>query len=251
MNRVIRALACASLAFLSVSCAHQLEIVNLEEYDIPLTDGPPKSVAVVTTRLADAAAEDSADGVTNAEIDQSSRLTQHIVEALRRHPSIDQVRTSWSPQRVEPGFEPDLVIAIRPRAEYEGSGWNFPLTFPGFLLFLPAGHGYVYHGHLTTEIDLLDDTAAKLAQTISVPASFEMRHCDFGRAFFAETGWWLPGYGASSALAAFYMMTYDADATQPFHREVAQVWGDYVAEQLIRAVNGASEGHEVTTVARP
>ncbi len=136
-------------------------------------------------------------------------------------------------------------MKIRPEVNYEGSGWNFLVTFPGFLFFLPAAHGYNYHARLTTDIDFYDFESKDLAQTLAVETDYEMRHCDFERSFFAESGWWTPGWGATSLLAAPFMIAYDDDATQPFQREIGRSYGDYVTEKLLREASGASPGDSV------
>jgi len=210
---------------LCVSCSHQLSVVNREDYALKLTEGKRRDIAVVPFQ---------GDQESSAWADQ-------VVEALRRHPSVGMVRTNWKGKSAEPGFSPDCVVGIHPQAEYSGSGWNFLLAFPGFLFFLPAAHGFVYHGDVTTDVDLYENGAAEPSRTVSVPATFNMRHCDFERAFFAETGWWVPGWGASSALAAPFMIIYDSDATEPLQKEVGRVYGDWVAEHLIRTLNGTPD----------
>ena len=198
------------------SCTHSLDIINRDDYVLPRTEGPRKNVAVLPV--------DGEDGTTV--------FAEHVVEGLRRHPSVAQVRTNWRWEKTGDGFRPDIVLKIRPEVNYEGSGWNFLVTFPGFLFFLPAAHGYNYHARLATNIDFYDLKSRDLAQTLVVETDYKMRHCDFERSFFAESGWWTPGWGATSLLSAPFMMAYDDDATQPFQREIGRSYGDYVTEKL-------------------
>ena len=76
--------------------------------------------------------------------DEGRIFFEHVIHALRAHPSVAQLRTDWRWDTYEPGFEPDAVLRITPSVEYHGSLWNLPITFPGFLVFTHAWNGYVY-----------------------------------------------------------------------------------------------------------
>jgi len=205
---------------LAAGCAHQLEVRNLEDYKKSLTHGPRQNVAVLPF----------------AGADENRPLFEHVTRALASHPSVKDLRTEWNWEETEPGFRPDLVVEVAPRCEYSGSPWNLAISFPGFLLFTHAWHGYVYRADVSTDYKVYDPGSRREIAASTLETPFSMRHCDFGRAFWASTGWYTPGYGASSLLSGFYMMTYDGDATAPFLEKIQAPYGEYVAENILGPV---------------
>ena len=180
-----------ALAAFAVGCTHTMEIKNAGEYQLAPTRGARQNVAV--RRCADPEAQ---------------ALFAHTVEALRAHPSVGQLRTDWSGEAPDGDFEPDVVVSIHPRAEMRGSGWNYLVTFPGFLLFTHAWNGYVYSCEITTDVKI-ESSRGEVLEQGSIVTDYSLRHCDFGRGFWASSGWWMPGYGASSAIAGLFMLPFD------------------------------------------
>jgi hypothetical protein len=165
---------------------------------------------------------------------ESRIFFQHVVDGLRAHPSVAQLRTDWNWDYYEPGFEPDVALRITPRVEYRGSAWNLPITFPGFLVFAHAWNGYVYTGDAVTDIEILDPITREVIESSEIPTRYSMRHTAFDRGFWAGTGWWMPGYGATALLAGLVFIGYDEDATDPFHNVIQRPYGEYVAEMMMR-----------------
>jgi hypothetical protein len=162
-------------------------------------------------------------------------LFQHVVDGLRAHPSVGQVRTNWAWDFHESGFEPDVVLRITPRVEYRGSAWNLPITFPGFVVFAHAWNGYVYTGDAVTDIEILDPVTREVVESSEIPTKYSMRHTAFDRGFWAGSGWWMPGYGATALLAGLVFIQYDEDATDPFQKEIQRPYGEYIAEMMMRS----------------
>ncbi len=215
-----REFASIAMSVVLSACAHQLEITNLDDYAVAPTLGTPRKIAVLTY-----------DGDRKLE-----PYFQAVVDGLRAHPSVEQIQTNWKWGLREASFKPDVVLEIEPKAEYSGSGWNFLITFPGFLIFMPAWNGYVYEASVQTEFKAFQPSDRQVVVEDSVKIDYSLRHCDFERAFCAETGWWLPGYGATSLLAGFFMIPFDSDATKPFQKEVNRPYGAYIAEKIMGPV---------------
>jgi hypothetical protein len=118
-------LGLATAAWLLTACTHTMHVPNLREYTLEPTQTARQNVAVLPY-----------NGTADAQ-----PLFQDVIDSLRAHPSVGQLRTRWSKGDIEPGFEPDVVLRISPSVEYKGSGWNLPITFPGFLVFAHAWKG--------------------------------------------------------------------------------------------------------------
>ena len=232
MYRNVTALSTLTLCALLNSCAHQLEVVNLKQYKLSPTEGPGQKIALLPYA-----------GPPEAE-----ELFTHVVAALRGHPSVDQVRTNWSWEKKDPSFEPDVVVKVDPSINLSGSGWNYLITFPGFLVFAPAWNGYVYHGNVATALEVFDVSTRKALANETIATDYSLRHADPGRTFWAEMGWWTPGYGAVSAISGFYMISYDTDATEPFHEVIRRPYGDYVAEHIVRSALDLARGESTTAL---
>lgn len=168
-----------------------------------------------------------------------------VVSGLERHPSIESIRTNWSAPENGAGdseYEPDCVVEIRPSAEYSGSGKNFFITFPGFLVFAHAWNGFIYHNEITTQLKFHSPRDGSELRRREIVTNYELHHCDFGRGFWASSGWFTPGYGIFTVLPATYMLTYDSDATAAFHELLREPYGGYVAEMLVRDLVEQEEG---------
>jgi hypothetical protein len=231
-SRLFLAMTLVLVLTASVGCTHQMRVLNLDAYKVAPTEGPPIDVAVAEFR-------GSAD---------ESFYFQAVVSALRSHPHVRTVRTNWRSQSAQEGFNPDHLVSIRVEPRYKGSGANFPITFPGFLIFVCAWNGYVYNADITTKV-----TVASLAEAESVPeqsstqpagqtqdiqTTFDIRHCDFERGFWSGTGWWFPGWGLHNIVTGIVFINYDSDSTQPFHEKVDPTYGAYVAEKIVRMLTG-------------
>ena len=151
-----------------------------------------------------------------------------INAGLAEHASVEHVVLGG-----EPKYEarPDANVRADVTVEYEGSGANFPITFPGFLLFAHAWNGYVYKANIVTDLSVTLAGSAEVHRR-TLKTRYDMRHCDFGRGFWSSSGWFLPGWGATSLIAGVFMISYDTDATPKFNTVVREAYGSYVANNV-------------------
>jgi hypothetical protein len=209
----------AGSAMLSLfGCTHPMTVTNLGQYSLPPTHARQLKVAVLPY-------QGRADG---------KLFFEEVLGALLVHPAVAELRDDWRWDAHEPGFEPDVVVSIEPRARYRGSGWNFPITWPGFLLFTHAWNGYVFHADVHADIQIYDPDTRELATPSQLEVTYSMRYCDFERGALASSAWWMPPYTATALVAGLFFIRYDKDATQPFHNRIRKPFGDYVAERVMR-----------------
>lgn len=191
-------------------CVHQMKVKNLNEYQMSA-----HTARRHTVRLA---------GPTGLE---EAAYREMIRDSLEKHPSIQEVVLANEPQY---DVRPDIDVQADVSVKYRGSGANFPITFPGFLLFAHAWNGYVYKADIVTKLTVTPASGAPRTRTLET--TYDMRHCDFGRGFWSSSGWYMPGWGATSLLAGFFMISYDTDATPEFSQAVHDAYGAYVANNI-------------------
>src|SRR5262245_40033277 len=146
----------------TIGCTHTMEVKNLSQYSLQAT--APRSLTF---------------SVQTAQGDDTARsLTEALREGLASQSSVSRVTmVSETP----PDFTPDYVVAMRATTAFDGSGWNYLVSFPGFLIFTHAWNGYVYSAHTTTQLDLSRPGSPETIASRTVEADWDFRHCDFGR----------------------------------------------------------------------
>ena len=129
-------------------------------------------------------------------------------------------------------FLPSRVVRIRPRAQYEGSPWNYFITFPGFLLFTHAWNGFVYRARVDTEVEIVDESG-RLVKREKIPAAYDLRYTSFARGAWTSSGWYTPVWGGLNLVIGFFMVPYDPRATEEFQKEAGPGYGQYVAGRIL------------------
>jgi hypothetical protein len=207
-------LSVAMAAALLSACTHQMTIVNAKDYEVEAR--PVRSLILAVQ--GDTIAEDT------------TGLVDAVQQGLAAQPSVERV---WKAKEVPPGIQPDYVVLVRPTTSYEGSGWNYPITFPGFLVFTHSWNGYVYKANVTTELELRRPGSEEAVATQTVDTHWDLRHCDFERGAWNSSGWYTPGYGGLNLILGFFMMRYDPDATPEFVRTATLPYGRFIAVKVL------------------
>jgi hypothetical protein len=196
----ILALAAAS------GCVHTLEIVNLPPA-VARAEGnaPPLVIGVKGDRT-----PDDAQGYVEA-----------IAKSLQLHPIAQRVIYPWTPaSRV------DVVVDVSVAPAYDGSGVNFLVNFPGFLVWAPAWNGYVYHAIPRTRVELRREGGAGVPETLAWEHDYQFRQADIGRTW-TELSWL--EVGAIALVGGVVFTRYDTDQTPAFIKEVAPTYGEGIA----------------------
>ncbi len=208
------------LLSLMVGCSHSLTVKNIDAYQ-----------ASGTTLT-----QPATIGVTPTYKNESDRLIiEGVTDNLRKYANIVSPYYKNSPQKV------DVVIDINLSSQYEGSGVNFLITWPGFLLFIPALNGYVYTIDHNFRIDIQDGNTQNNIDSFAVPVSLNIRHADMSRTAWAEAGGWLaPGMSAVAFVSGLFHIKYDPDVTPLEAGAVKEPIGNYVAREIINRLNTRS-----------
>jgi len=137
---------CVALAILLLAtsfsgCTHPLAIKNLRTYYADSFDSFENRLRI---------------GVKSNcyEMDEK-KLVKKIGEGLGKYNAI--VTSSIRPD----SSNVDVIATITVNSDYNGSGWNFLINWPGFLIWTPAWHGYRYTIEHDVNVLLTDAKSGK------------------------------------------------------------------------------------------
>ncbi|HSR88434.1 MAG TPA: hypothetical protein VLL07_05730 [Pontiella sp.] len=191
-------------------CTHQLEIKNLNKYystSLAALDEPVRSGVI-----------------SNSQNIDSAKIVKLITEGLRKYNA-----TATSAIRPDKS-NVDIIATFSVNSEYKGSGWNFLINFPGFLIWTPAWNGYVYKISHDVNILLTDAKTGKQMNSIRLPIELNIRHADFNRTW-TEISWL--EFGIIAFVGGIFFIQYDDNVTPLAAEKAGPVLGDYVAQEII------------------
>ena len=70
----------------------------------------------------------------------------------------------------------DVIATISVNSEYKGSGWNFLINWPGFLVFAPAWNGYIYEINHDFTVLLTNAQSGEKINSFNTPVSDHLVH---------------------------------------------------------------------------
>lgn len=209
------AVALVGVLMLGSGCAHTLDVKNMGSYQTTQTHPLQKSVSIGLVSL------------TNSP--DSQQLMKGIGTALGKYtPTVIQFYGPESATKV------DVIANINIQSEYKGSGWNFLINFPGFLIFTPAWNGYVYKANYNVDIALAKGADHSKLDTWSVPINLDLRQAEIDRTW-TEISWL--EVGAIAFIGGIVFTGYDTDVTQPLVEKIQNPIGDYIAQDIVNHIN--------------
>lgn len=221
MKRVLL-LSCLFAFFLASGCSHQMHITNTEDYFSPPSPplAKPIKLGVTSSTITDA---------------KNSRYVNAVVDALQRSGNFERILYPYS-QSVNQG-QADMLIDLAVNPKYDGSGANFFISWPGFIILAPAAWGYKYTAEIETRVSItnLKDNTSK---QIAIPTHYVFRHADIGRAWTEAGGWLL--FSVPALVGGIVFTGYDNDITPEFITLVSPNYGAYVSKKIVDALQGAS-----------
>jgi hypothetical protein len=213
---------CATMMFFFFGCSHQLEVKNIAQYQVP------KPTALKAKR--------SIGIVPSTENASDTMMVNSVADSLRR--SCDVVM----PYTKDASREVDYIADINLKSSYDGSGVNFLITWPGFLIFAPVWNGYNYEIKHDFNVKIDDVKTNKNIPPFTVHVLLDIRHADFDRTFWSMGGGWLmPGLSAVALIAGPFHTMYDTDVTPLAAEKAASSVGEYVAQEIIKRINSCED----------
>ena len=209
----IRWLGLAAVALFATGCAHRLEVKNIGLYKPTFVNSQQTGTRVGLSAVTSTPEED--------------RLVVGVANALKRdgfkidYPFFlnDENRTSM-----------DQLVKINTSSTYGGSGWNFLINWPGFLIWTPAWHGYDYNVKYDFDVDITNTKNAESLPRLSIPIDLDVRHAAMNRTW-TEAGGWV-AYSAIAFVGGIVFTRYDNSVTPILLDAVENKIADYVAGKI-------------------
>lgn len=203
------ALAVLMLVATTVGCTHQLKIKNLNAYRNTSIQSLETPVRVgIRSTCSDVNDQQLVYGISSS----LAKYNAQVTSAVKSDNS-----------------NVDVISTISIASDYEGSGWNFLVNFPGFLVWAPAWHGYNYQVSHNINVNLTDAKTGKSINTISVPVVLNIRHADFDRTW-TEISWL--EFGVIAFVGGIVFISYDDDVTPLVQQKAGPVIADLIAQRI-------------------
>lgn len=208
-----------AVAIVLQGCAHTLEIKNLSDYQAPAGEPLRQRFAI---------------GIAaRAENDESRHLAKAVGTELGKYGA-----DVAYPYFAAPGARPvDVVANLDVKPVHKGSGWNFLVNFPGFLVFAPAWHGYVYEVRYDIDVALTSPADGAPVDRFVVPVALDVRHASYNRTW-TEVSWF--EVGAIALVGGLVFTGYDDGVTPLVVQHSATTIGDYVAQKIVARMNASA-----------
>lgn len=129
----------------------------------------------------------------------------------------------------------DYIVKVNPLAEYKGSGMNFLVNFPGFLIFAPAFFGYGYKANYTFDVDITEVATKKALPRLTIPIHLDIRHADTNRTW-TEISWF--EVGIIALIGGIVFTNYDTKVTNILLDKYENKLGDYLATKISQVILG-------------
>lgn len=205
-------LVLAVAAFLASGCAHTLEVKNLELYKAEFINSQSTGATVGLISVASQPEEE--------------RLVIATANALKRDGF--KLTHPFFPNDENKALV-DFIVKLTTSSNYQGSGWNFLINWPGFLLWTPAWHGYDYRAIYNFDADITDMKHNRTLPRLSIPIDLDIRHAAINRTW-TEVSWF--EWSAIAFIGGIVFTRYDKSVTPLLLDATETHIGDYVSSKI-------------------
>jgi len=200
---------------LTAGCSHQLTIKNLDMYRGHGLTSFEKPTTI---------------GIAGNSNDQEQRrIMEGVAGALNGYQT--KVIFPYSQRDSKPV---DVIVHFDITTEHKGSGWNFLVNFPGFLVFAPAWNGYVYKVNYDIDCALIKTDSNERIGQFDVPVALNIRHADMNRTW-TEVSWL--EWGVIALIGGFVFISYDNNVTPLVSDKMESPLGKYIAQKIVKTLN--------------
>ncbi|MGE5309093.1 MAG: hypothetical protein ACM3OC_08415 [Deltaproteobacteria bacterium] len=127
----------------------------------------------------------------------------------------------------------DFIARITTSSQYKGSGINFWVNWPGFIIFAPALFGYSYTVKLDFDIDITDTRTGSPLPRISLPIELRIKHADINRTW-TEVSWL--EFSVIAFIGGLCFMSYDNSVTPLMMDASENKLSDYIGSKIAGTV---------------
>ena len=215
-TRILLLLVSASIF---AGCAHNLQIRNLDAYRNTSLACLQKPVNLGVR-------------VKSPEM-EGRRFVKEVAESLLKY----NVNATTAVMNDHSGL--DAIATISVVSEYNGSGWNFLINWPGYLIFAPAWHGYNYEIKHNFTVLITDAKSEAVINSFILPVSLNIQHAAMNRTW-TEVGWL--EVGIIPLIGGIIFIDYDDNVTPIAHDKARPVIADYIAQEIADSLQPLSRG---------
>lgn len=216
-----------SALFIMSGCKHSLDIKNMDEYSYIRS-------APLQTNISIGLMTETKDMYCDV-------LANSIGDSLSKYSSDVRILNSLSGAK-----DVEVIADVSITPNYKGSGWNFWINFPGFIVFAPAWNGYIYQVSYDVDVQLIDSVSLKKFDSFDIPIDLDIRHADINRTWTTGMGW-LVDYGFTAFVGGYFFMEYDEKVSLLLANELKSTLGSYIAQSILDRVNKSKKLRSLTT----
>lgn len=190
-------------------CSHQLQLRNADQY----SESMPYS------------SKELKIGVTSAATHTQENFVSYVVDEMYNLPGCKILYPYAHDEKKPVDFEISLTITVK----YSGSGTNFLISWPGYIVFAPAWNGFIYFADICTEVLVRDFVNGNVVMSRSYDTKYRCNQSEFDRTFI-EIGWL--EWGIIPLIGGFFNTTYDVDITPEFNQAISRSYGSYISRNI-------------------
>lgn len=123
----------------------------------------------------------------------------------------------------------DFFIKINTSSQFKGSGMNFFINWPGFLIWAPAIFGYSYTAKLDFDVDIIDNKHNTTLPRLAIPIELKIRHADINRTW-TEISWL--EFSVIAFIGGLCFISYDHSVTPLVIDSAENKLGSYVGSKI-------------------
>jgi hypothetical protein len=200
-------------------CTHELTIENSSDYS---TFGAPSLDKALRIGIA-----------TDASQPDQRKLLDGVASALGSYSARVVMPYATTSEK-----EVDAIVNIDVQTEHNGSGWNFLINWPGFLIFAPAWHGYIYEVKYTINVAIKKAGSKDLIDQFKLPLALDVRHASYNRTW-TEVSWL--EVSVIAFVGGLVFIGYDDSVTPLVSDKVETPLGKYIAQEIVKRINASGK----------
>lgn len=206
-----------------VGCTHSLEIKNLSQYQTTSFNklSNDLSIGIMTSNT-------NSDG---------KMLVSGTAEALSGN-----FGKVLFPYKMGNAENVDIISKIAVRSDHKGSGYNFFINFPGFLVWAPAWHGYIYEPSYNIDINMIKAVDNSTIDSFTIPIKLDVRHASINRTW-TELSWL--EVGVIALVGGVVFTNYDDEVTPLVDAAIQKPIGDFIAQEMADRLRNSSKYKEL------
>jgi len=207
---MIRKIWLLILLLVASGCSHPLEVRNINQYKASRQSFAKELIVGVTTP----------NTVNDGKV---------LVDGTVQHLGFYSGKVIYPAMPDRPC---DVLCRVTVSPRHKGSAGNFLVNFPGFLVWAPAWHGYIYKPGYDIDVDLTTPQGEPL-DSFSLPIDLDVRHADLDRSW-TELSWL--EVGVIALVGGVVFTQYDDDVTALVEADTKRHLGGYIAQEIMARI---------------